>query len=558
MTRLSARCTQLILPVFLVGVLPLNGAQFYNDWAATRFTDIPAQSGATNDPDGDGNANLVEFAFGTDPRVPDAITGIVNPKSGSTSGTNGIFSVEVLERAGRQPGVQIDLLLSSRLNGANWFRPWWLRAITNSLPSDPIGSVRESFTTRLPGTNAWFVRATVQLIEAGAEAAKYYVATNGSDGNAGTDTNHPFATLGKAADLANPGDLIYLRGGIYKSSSTISLSRNGAPGRSIRVRPYPGEPVMFDFTGEGTGTDGISISGDCWWLYGLETTNAGHNGIRLSGASNAVERCVVHNSGNTGIHITGDTNTSYNLVLNCDSYHNYDAPKHGQDADGFSAKWIFGPGNVFSGCRSWENADDGWDLWMGTNTVVITNCWAFRMGTNIFGDTDWQGNGNGFKLGGGYVGTPHTLVRCLAFGNMANGVDQNNNIAGQTVDNNTAWANRGANFDLDHDSTNAPMKSVHIVRNNLSIAGRSADSFRSGSLRTNNSWQVVSPVATNSDLLSVDYSLATGPRRDDGGLPELPFLRPVPTGRLVNQGVKNGNAYVGSAPDIGAYESPEW
>ena len=263
---------------------------------------------------------------------------------------------------------------------------------------------------------------------------------------------------------------------------------------------------MFNFTGESTGSDGLSISGDCWWLYGLEIMNAGHNGIRFSGASNIVERCVVHNSGNTGVHITGDTNTSYNLVLNCDSYRNYDAPTHGQNADGFSAKWLIGPGNVFSGCRAWENADDGWDLWMGTNTVVITNCWAFRNGTNVFGDTAWEGNGNGFKLGGNYVGTPHKLVRCLAFANNANGVDQNNNLAGQTVDNNTVWGNLGANFALKHGSNTTS----HVIRNNLSFGGKSSDSFTTGSLLTNNNWQVVSPAATTNDVLSVDYSLAAG------------------------------------------------
>ncbi len=549
----------LLAPVLLVAAnLPLAGAQFYNDWVSNRFTLYPTQTGPTNNPDGDADVNLVEFVFGTDPQVANGNAGSVTPKSGAVSGTNGIFSAEIFERLGHQPGAQIDLMLSSRTNGTNWFRPWWLRAMTNSLPSDPAGSVRENFSTRLPGTNAWFVRAAVRLFDAGVTNANYFIATNGSDSNKGTNRSAPFATLGKAAGLANPGDLIYLRGGVYKSSSTVSLARDGTPAQPIRVRPYPGENVVFDFSGQATGSDGISISGDCWWLYGLETTNAGHNGIRLSGASNIVERCVVHDSRNSGFLIRGDTNTSCNLVLNCDSYRNYDAAGHGQDADGFSAKWIFGPGNVFSGCRCWENADDGWDLWMGTNPVIITNCWAFRQGTNIFGDTAWQGNGNGFKLGGGYVGTPHKLVRSLAFANNANGVDQNNNTAGQTVDNNTAWANLGANFNLNHNTTNAPMVGSHVVRNNLSIAGKSGDSFLTGSLQTNNSWQVLSSAATTNDVLSVDFSLATGPRRDDGGLPELPFLRPVPTGRLVNQGVKTGAAFTGAAPDLGAYETPEW
>jgi hypothetical protein len=539
---------------WLMGLAPLSASQYYNEWTSNRFTLYPAQTSPTNNPDGDSNPNLLEFALGTDPQTNDNAACQIVLKSSSSSGTNATYSVQILERLGHQSGVQIDLLLASRLVQPHWFRPWWRRTLTNSLLGDPTNSVRENFTTQLPGTNPWFVRISTQLVDTGLTNAKYYVATNGNNSNAGTNPAAPFATLSKAAGLANAGDLIYLRGGTYKSTSSISLSRNGAPGRPICVRPYPGENVRFDFTGEGTSSDGLSISGDCWWIYGFETTNAGHNGIRLSGASNIVERCSVHDSGNTGIHLTGDTNTSYNLILNCDSYHNYDAATHGQNADGFSAKWVFGPGNVFSGCRSWDNADDGWDLWMGTNTIVITNCWAFHQGFNLWGDTNWQGNGNGFKLGGNYVGTPHQLVRSLAFANNANGVDQNNNLAGQTIDNNTAWGNGVRNFNLNHGTNLTP----HLVRNNLSIAGASSDSFRSGTLATNNSWQILASTATTNDVLSVDYSLATGPRRDDGGLPELPFLRPVPTGRLVNRGATTGGAYTGTTPELGAYESPEW
>ena len=388
------------------------------------------------------------------------------------------------------------------------------------------------------------------LVSFHAVAANYFVATDGSDVNAGTTTNSPFATLGKAANLANPGDSIYVRGGNYNFMSQVSTPRSGTPGQPIRVCAFPGERPVLDFAGEPVGSAGLALSKNWWEVYGLEIAHASHNGIKVTGSSNVVERCAVHESGDTGIHIA---NGGWNLVLNCDSFHNYDAPTHGQNADGFSAKWIIGPGNIFSGCRAWENADDGWDLWMGTNTVVITNCWAFRNGTNIFGDTAWEGNGNGFKLGGNYVGTPHRLARSLAFANNANGVDQNNNFAGQTLDNNTAWNNAGANFAMNHGANTTP----HIIRNNLSLDGHKSDSFTSGSLLTNNSWQVVSPEATTNDVMNVDYSLITGPRRADGGLPELPFLHPVPAGRLINQGVNIGEPFSGSAPDLGAYESLE-
>jgi hypothetical protein len=561
MTRLFARGNLLALLVFFLGLLPLDGAQFYCDWAATRFTDIPAQSGATNDPDGDGSANLVEFAFGTEPRVPDGITGAVNPKSGSTNGTNGIFSVEVLERVGRQPGAQIDLQLSSRLDGTNWFRPWWLRGTTNSLPSDPAGSVRESFTTRLPGTNQWFVRSSVQLIEGGAEAANYYVATNGSDGNNGTSTNTPFATLNFAATKASAGNLIYVRGGTYNWTAQAALSLSGSPTQPIRIRAYPGEQPVCDFLGEPSGKHGILISGNWWQIYGLEIVHANHNGILIQGSSNVVERCVIHESGDTGLNISAGATTlaSSNLILNCDSYRNYDIGANGGNADGFTAKFTIGPGNVFRGCRSWNNSDDGWDFWRATNMIVVDHCITFSNGFDVFGVSNFAGDGNGFKMGGDYQPGPHRYLNCVSFGNRVNGYDQNNNTAGLTVDNCTAWANGGANFNLNHDSTNAPMVSVHVVRNNLSIAGHSADSFFNGSLLTNNSWLIITnPLASATDLLSTNAAYALAPRRDDGSLSESPFLRPVPTGRLVNKGANIGETFSGSAPDLGAYETPEW
>src|SRR5262245_56215643 len=118
MTCRHSRCLTSALIVFLLSLFPALSAQFYNDWAAVHFNDIPAQSGATNDPDGDGEMNVVEFALGTDPRVAGNSEGAVTPRFGSTSGTNGTFTVELLEREGHQPGVQIDLYLSDNLG--NW------------------------------------------------------------------------------------------------------------------------------------------------------------------------------------------------------------------------------------------------------------------------------------------------------------------------------------------------------------------------------------------------------------------------------------------------------
>jgi hypothetical protein len=103
------------------------------------------------------------------------------------------------------------------------------------------------------------------------------------------------------------------------------------------------------------------------------------------------------------------------------------------------------------------------------------------------------------------------------------------------------------------------LQSSHIVRNNAAIGSVAIGSTATyPSIQMSNTWQVLSTVNTN-DFLNTDYNAwALAPRRDDGGLPENPFLRPVPTGRLVNKGINLGAPFAGSAPELGAYETTTW
>src|SRR5437867_2596076 len=82
----------------------------------------------------------------------------------------------------------------------------------------------------------------------------------------------------------------------------------------------------------------------------------------------------------TGTYIGGGG--SDNLIFNCESFRNFDPNTKGENADGFAAKHDVGPGNVFRGCRSYQNSDDGWDLWMAPNPILIEDCVAFRNGYN--------------------------------------------------------------------------------------------------------------------------------------------------------------------------------
>ncbi|MCU0788060.1 MAG: DUF1565 domain-containing protein, partial [Verrucomicrobia bacterium] len=179
-------------------------------------------------------------------------------------------------------------------------------------------------------------------------SANYYVATYGSDSNPGTNINAPFATLSKAVSVASAGKLIYVRGGTYNWSSRVTMSISGTPTQPIRVFAYPGESPVFNFASQPTGdsNQGISISGNCWHLKGLEVANAGDNGIIVTGKTNTIELCVLRGNRDSGLQLH-NAGAAYNYVLNCDSYRNYDPANQGENADGFAAKFTLGPGNLF-------------------------------------------------------------------------------------------------------------------------------------------------------------------------------------------------------------------
>jgi hypothetical protein len=76
-----------------------------------------------------------------------------------------------------------------------------------------------------------------------AGATDYYVATNGLNGNAGTDVDHPLLTIQQAANLAQAGDTVYVRGGTYRE--TVTMSRSGNASAPINFRPYGAEQVTI-------------------------------------------------------------------------------------------------------------------------------------------------------------------------------------------------------------------------------------------------------------------------------------------------------------------------
>ena len=240
-----------------------------------------------------------------------------------------------------------------------------------------------------------------------------------------------------ALENAYPGQTIILMEGTYKPGDALKIQRGmdgteDAPIRLIADPEAKTRPVI-DFEGLYAG---FTHAGDYWYFYGFDVTGSldMQKGFQVSGNYNVLDQIHAYRNGNTGIQICrlsgGDLFAdwpSYNLILNCTSYCNFDSGF--EDADGFAAKLTVGDGNVFDGCVAYNNADDGWDLYAKVETgpigaVTIRNCISYENGF-VPGEGSKTGNGNGFKMGGESISGKHYIENSIAFNNLQKGIDCN-------------------------------------------------------------------------------------------------------------------------------------
>src|SRR5579862_2899221 len=71
----------------------------------------------------------------------------------------------------------------------------------------------------------------------------WYVSIHGTDTNRG-NAAHPFATIQHAADMAQPGDTVFIRAGAYHETVTVPTS--GTAAKPITFRPAGRQSVTID------------------------------------------------------------------------------------------------------------------------------------------------------------------------------------------------------------------------------------------------------------------------------------------------------------------------
>ncbi|MFF3963666.1 carbohydrate-binding protein [Streptomyces griseorubiginosus] len=319
-----------------------------------------------------------------------------------------------------------------------------------------------------------------------------YVSPSGTDGAAGTVTAP--TTLTSAISRVTAGGTIYLRGGTYAYSSTVTIpaGRNGTAAARTTLSAYPGETPVLNFAAqsESPANRGLQLNADYWKLYGLVVERAGDNGIYVGGSNNVVERTVTRFNRDTGLQLGRIASTtpasqwpSNNLILSAESHDNADSD--GEDADGFAAKLTTGTGNVFRYAVSHNNIDDGWDLYTKTDTGPIgpvTIEYSLSYGNGTLSDGSQAGNGdrNGYKLGGDDIAVGHVVQHSLAHGNGHHGFTYNSNPGSMTITSNVSVSNTERNFNFE--------KGTSVFRSNTSCNSGGNDRYAGDADSSNQFW----------------------------------------------------------------------
>jgi hypothetical protein len=464
----------------------------------------------------------------------------------------------------------------------------------------PAGATTGRLTVTVEGKTA--TSATDFTVTSSSTSGTLYVSPTGAASAPGTETQP--MDLPTALTKVAQGGTIIMKAGTYAFSTqlTIEAANSGQSGALKNLVAAAGARPVLDFSSQPYGNTasvsnprGLQLNGSWWHVKGLEVKGAADNGIYVAGSHDIIEGCVLHANRDSGLQLGRATSStaradwpSYNLILNCESYDNYDSPPNaGENADGFACKLTTGPGNVFRGCSSHNNIDDGWDLYTKTDTgaidpVVIDQCVSFHNGTLTNGTTNPNGDRNGFKLGGEKIAVSHLVTRSIAAANGKNGFTFNSNPGAIRLVNNLAWDNVEGNFKFD-----GPGVSLAIFVNNLSlwVGASSMVSDRAGAsggtvIANNGSWDkskkslwgfagtgTFSAADLQSTSLPSSFPLA---RNADGSFALGTLGQLTSSSKLINLGVvpslpseagvpglpfDPATAYVG-APDPGAIEHP--
>jgi len=296
---------------------------------------------------------------------------------------------------------------------------------------------------------------------------------------------------------AEPGDVVFLRGGIYSISSPLIPANSGTSSKPIIFESYPGENAIIQSTtanssqpGRNTMMAGIQTKDTARYVKfrKLESRYFGDSGVLLKGSHNTVEGCNIHHNGLAGIAVWGGEwhenspnyvipyRQGYNLIANNRVHHNSDigTPANGGNADGISIQ--SGTHNRVINNTVYSNSDDGIDSWRSNDSYFGYNV--------VYDQGKGNGDGNGIKGGGNLDpnsrnGWRTVVEHNISFNNKKRGIDCNSGKS-DIFKHNTTYNNGLIGYISCADTVVEDNISYHDARNSGTNSHSKNNSWQSG------------------------------------------------------------------------------
>jgi hypothetical protein len=212
----------------------------------------------------------------------------------------------------------------------------------------------------------------------------YYVSTSGNDHNPGT-WDLPWRTINQAAREVTAGDIVYVRGGIYREA--VNVKSSGTSTRLIKILAYQGEIPVIDGNNyalpEGSGNALLKLSGNYIFVSGIEVRYSSYLGVLVDGTHNVANKINSHHNLHSGMRVAGDYGVvEYSHVWSNDMQ-NYNGQHPSGDSTALTASrhpyYAIIRGNVVN-----ENWGIGLSTYEATGTIIEDNISYDNYGPNIY------------------------------------------------------------------------------------------------------------------------------------------------------------------------------
>jgi hypothetical protein len=278
---------------------------------------------------------------------------------------------------------------------------------------DSQGSL--SYTSSRHNLRLILVPAALLLTVHCAMATTYYVATTGSDSNAGTQTA-PFRHLTKgAATATQPGDTVIVMDGTYDNEGVVApnyvvtLYYSGTSGNPITIKAQNRGKAILDAMNTSTTTScngassyfnlhnasfiviqGFVIQRSC--DMGIQSNDAAHDiVIKWNEIRNIANRTVTDQMGRNGIFVNS---SEYNFTFDGNSWHDI-GRTDGQTTLHFDHGIYAHAQNVTIINNLFYNNNRGWSIQLAdgaSNWLVANNTFAFGCANGEAGQIMFWGN----------------------------------------------------------------------------------------------------------------------------------------------------------------------